>query len=78
MFQNCESKVFVQITIYLEELDKSDYGLNCFCFSQAAEFLRLLNQFNEMGFQQNAIKEVLLIHENHRERALEELMTRLG
>lgn len=47
------------------------------CF-QAAEFLHLLNQFNEMGFQQHAIKEVLLVHENHRERALEELMTRLA
>ena len=42
---------------------------------QAAEFLRLLTQFKEMGFQQNAIKEVLLVHENHRDRALEELMT---
>ncbi|XP_061678958.1 ubiquitin-associated protein 1-like [Syngnathoides biaculeatus] len=47
------------------------------CESKAAEFLRLLAQFNEMGFQQSAIKEVLLVHENHRERALEELMTRL-
>lgn len=45
---------------------------------QAAEFLRLLAQFNEMGFQQSAIKEVLLVHENHRERALEELMTRMA
>ncbi|XP_036390589.1 ubiquitin-associated protein 1-like [Megalops cyprinoides] len=44
------------------------------CETKAAEFLRLLTQFNEMGFQQNAIKEVLLINENHRERALEELM----
>lgn len=58
--------------------NKSDHGDQlCFVF-QAAEFLRLLNQFNEMGFQQNAIKEVLLVHENHRERALEELMTRLA
>ncbi|XP_029909696.1 ubiquitin-associated protein 1-like [Myripristis murdjan] len=48
------------------------------CESKAAEFLRLLTQFNEMGFQQNVIKEVLLVHENHRERALEELMTRMG
>nr|XP_043892572.1 ubiquitin-associated protein 1-like [Solea senegalensis] len=48
------------------------------CESKAAEFLRLLTQFNEMGFQQSAIKEVLLVHENHRERALEELMTRTG
>ncbi|KAL2093335.1 hypothetical protein ACEWY4_010647 [Coilia grayii] len=42
--------------------------------SKATEFLRLLTQFREMGFQQNAIKEVLLVHGNHRERALEELM----
>ncbi|XP_072242114.1 uncharacterized protein [Leuresthes tenuis] len=48
------------------------------CESKAAEFLRLLTQFNEMGFQQSAIKEVLLVHENHRERALEELMTRMA
>ncbi|XP_036004523.1 ubiquitin-associated protein 1-like [Fundulus heteroclitus] len=48
------------------------------CESKAAEFLRLLAQFNEMGFQQSAIKEVLLVHENHRERALEELMTHMA
>lgn len=47
-------------------------------FWQAEEFLQLLIQFNEMGFQQNAIKEVLLVHENHRERALEELMMRVA
>ncbi|KAJ8247468.1 hypothetical protein GJAV_G00246790 [Gymnothorax javanicus] len=46
--------------------------------TKAAEFLHLLAQFNEMGFQQNAIKEVLLVHENHCERALEELMTRVA
>ncbi|XP_051561727.1 ubiquitin-associated protein 1-like [Myxocyprinus asiaticus] len=48
------------------------------CESKAEEFLHLLAQFNEMGFQQNTIKEVLLVHENHRERALEELMTRVA
>ncbi|XP_070764214.1 ubiquitin-associated protein 1-like [Enoplosus armatus] len=48
------------------------------CESKAAEFLRLLTQFNEMGFKQSAIKEVLLVHENHRERALEELMTHVA
>ncbi|XP_068595581.1 ubiquitin-associated protein 1-like [Brachionichthys hirsutus] len=48
------------------------------CESKAAEFLRLLTQFNEMGFKQSRIKEVLLVHENHRERALEELMTRMA
>ncbi|XP_041853994.1 ubiquitin-associated protein 1-like [Melanotaenia boesemani] len=48
------------------------------CETKAAEFLRLLTQFNEMGFQQSTIKEVLLVHENHHERALEELMTRMA
>ncbi|KAJ4947536.1 hypothetical protein JOQ06_009571 [Pogonophryne albipinna] len=46
--------------------------------TKAEEFLHLLSQFNEMGFQQNAIKEVLLVHDNHRERALEELMMRVA
>ncbi|KAI4889530.1 hypothetical protein NFI96_010732 [Prochilodus magdalenae] len=48
------------------------------CETKAEEFLHLLTQFHEMGFQQNAIKEVLLVHENHRERALEELMMRVA
>ncbi|XP_042712517.2 ubiquitin-associated protein 1-like isoform X2 [Chrysemys picta bellii] len=43
---------------------------------QAAEFLHLLVQFKDMGFQQAEIKEVLLLYENHRDKALEELMTR--
>ncbi|XP_043533266.1 ubiquitin-associated protein 1 isoform X1 [Chiloscyllium plagiosum] len=43
---------------------------------KAAEFLTLMTQFDEMGFQHDDIKEVLLIHNNHREKALEELMTR--
>ncbi|XP_033023447.1 ubiquitin-associated protein 1-like [Lacerta agilis] len=43
---------------------------------KAAEFLHLLVQFNDMGFQQADIKEVLLLCENHRDKALEELMTR--
>ncbi|XP_053575325.1 ubiquitin-associated protein 1-like [Bombina bombina] len=43
---------------------------------KAAEFLRLLSQFNDMGFQQEDIKEVLLIYNNHRDRSLEELMMR--
>ncbi|KAK2834598.1 hypothetical protein Q7C36_015299 [Tachysurus vachellii] len=45
------------------------------CESKATEFLRLLAQFGEMGFQQSTIKEVLLLHDNHREKALEELVT---
>ncbi|KAM9832257.1 uncharacterized protein ubap1lb [Neosynchiropus ocellatus] len=48
------------------------------CETKAAEFLQLLSQFNEMGFHQNAIKEVLLVNGNHRERALEELMMRVA
>ncbi|XP_041838029.1 ubiquitin-associated protein 1-like [Melanotaenia boesemani] len=48
------------------------------CETKAEEFLHLLTQFHEMGFQKNAIKEVLLVHENHRERALEELMMRVA
>ncbi|XP_074534461.1 uncharacterized protein LOC141796995 isoform X2 [Halichoeres trimaculatus] len=48
------------------------------CESKAAEFLHLLTQFKEMGFQQSVIKEVLLVHENHRERALEELVTHMA
>ncbi|KAJ3593015.1 hypothetical protein NHX12_005353 [Muraenolepis orangiensis] len=42
--------------------------------TKAEEFLTLLHQFNEMGFQQSTIKEVLLVHDNHRERALEDLI----
>ncbi|KAM6388392.1 ubiquitin-associated protein 1-like isoform 2-T2 [Pluvialis apricaria] len=41
---------------------------------KAAEFLHLLAQFNDMGFQQNEIKEVLLLYGNQREKALEELV----
>ncbi|OCT89813.1 ubiquitin-associated protein 1-like [Xenopus laevis] len=43
---------------------------------KAAEYLRLLLQFNDMGFQQDDIKEVLLVYDNHRDRSLEELMSR--
>ncbi|XP_078539213.1 ubiquitin-associated protein 1-like [Lissotriton helveticus] len=43
---------------------------------KASEFLHLLLQFNDMGFQQNEIKEVLLLCENHGDEALEELMMR--
>lgn len=43
-------------------------------FLQAAEFLHLLAQFNDMGFQQNEIKEVLLLCGNQKEKALEELV----
>lgn len=41
---------------------------------QAGEFLRLWEQFSAMGFQQDRIKEVLLVHGNRSEQALEELV----
>ncbi|KAI4894247.1 hypothetical protein NFI96_030251, partial [Prochilodus magdalenae] len=70
MFQNCENKA--RNTCVMLELNIIYHPC------PAAEFLRLLSQFCEMGFQQSTIKEVLLLHENHRERALEELMTRVA
>ncbi|XP_017368531.1 ubiquitin-associated protein 1-like [Cebus imitator] len=53
-----------------------DEAMEMFQFSesQAGEFLRLWEQFSDMGFQQDRIKEVLLVHGNHREQALEELV----
>ncbi|EHA98479.1 Programmed cell death protein 7 [Heterocephalus glaber] len=42
--------------------------------SKAGEFLRLWEQFSDMGFQQERIKEVLLVHGNRGEEALEELV----
>lgn len=41
---------------------------------QAGEFLRLWQEFSDMGFQQDRIKEVLLVHSNQCEQALEELV----
>nr|XP_045016436.1 ubiquitin-associated protein 1-like [Jaculus jaculus] len=53
-----------------------DEAMEMFQFSesQAGEFLRLWEQFSDMGFQPHRIKEVLLVHGNHREQALEELV----
>uniref|UniRef100_A0A8C6FRQ0 Ubiquitin associated protein 1 like n=1 Tax=Moschus moschiferus TaxID=68415 RepID=A0A8C6FRQ0_MOSMO len=53
-----------------------DEAMEMFQFSeiQAGEFLRLSEQFRDMGFQQDRIKEVLLVHGNRREQALEELV----
>ncbi|XP_017168745.1 ubiquitin-associated protein 1-like isoform X1 [Mus musculus] len=53
-----------------------DEAMEMFQFSehQAGEFLRLWKQFSDMGFQQDRIKEVLLVHGNRREQALEELV----
>ncbi|KAL6092638.1 hypothetical protein STEG23_006440 [Scotinomys teguina] len=53
-----------------------DEAMEMFQFSehQAGEFLHLCQQFSDMGFQQDRIKEVLLVHGNRREQALEELV----
>ncbi|KAM6200887.1 ubiquitin-associated protein 1-like [Rhynchocyon petersi] len=59
---------------YEEGLVEEAMEMFHFSESQAGEFLRLWEQFSDMGFQQDRIKEVLLVHGNHREQALEELV----
>ncbi|XP_004687731.1 PREDICTED: ubiquitin-associated protein 1-like [Condylura cristata] len=51
-------------------------AMEMFQFSehQAGQFLYLWEQFRDMGFQQDQIKEALLVHGNRREQALEELV----
>ena len=80
MFQNSESKVRTGSSTPKTTCPSSTsfdptQVLTSASAPQASEFLRVLTQFQEMGFQQSAIKAVLLVHENNRERALEELMT---
>lgn len=89
MFQNCETKVrhikqnmcrsgCAGLVVSTLSLQGGQFSSRISVCVQAEEFLHLLSQFNEMGFQLNAIKEVLLVNENHRERALEELMMRVA
>ncbi|XP_048188530.1 ubiquitin-associated protein 1-like [Perognathus longimembris pacificus] len=59
---------------YQEALVDEALELFQFSESQAGEFLRLWEQFSDMGFQQQHIKEVLLVHGNRREQALDELV----
>ncbi|XP_076984339.1 ubiquitin-associated protein 1-like [Tamandua tetradactyla] len=59
---------------YEEGLVEEAMEMFQFSESQAGEFLRLWEQFSDMGFQQDRIKEVLLVHGNHQEQALEELV----
>ncbi|XP_005603051.2 ubiquitin-associated protein 1-like isoform X1 [Equus caballus] len=59
---------------YEEDLVEEAMEMFQFSESQAGEFLRLWEQFSDMGFQQDRIKEVLLVHSNRREPALEELV----
>uniref|UniRef100_A0A8C6WCF4 Ubiquitin-associated protein 1-like n=1 Tax=Nannospalax galili TaxID=1026970 RepID=A0A8C6WCF4_NANGA len=58
------------------EEDLVDEAMELFQFSecQAGEFLYLWKQFSNMGFPQDRIKEVLLVHGNCHEQALEELV----
>ncbi|XP_066897421.1 ubiquitin-associated protein 1 isoform X10 [Kogia breviceps] len=42
------------------------------------EFLLLMSKFKEMGFELKDIKEVLLLHNNDQDNALEDLMARAG
>ncbi|KAM9092015.1 LOW QUALITY PROTEIN: ubiquitin-associated protein 1-like [Megaptera novaeangliae] len=42
------------------------------------EFLQLMSKFKEMGFELKDIKEVLLLHNNDQDTALEDLMARAG
>uniref|UniRef100_A0A8C0QXW3 Ubiquitin associated protein 1 like n=1 Tax=Canis lupus dingo TaxID=286419 RepID=A0A8C0QXW3_CANLU len=59
---------------YEEGLVEEAMEMFQFSESQAGEFLRLWEQFSDMGFQQDRIKEVLLVHSNRSEQALEELV----
>ncbi|XP_058027940.1 ubiquitin-associated protein 1 [Ahaetulla prasina] len=45
---------------------------------KATEILQLMSKFQEMGFELKDIKEVLLLHNNDQDNALEDLMTRAG
>ncbi|NXN36800.1 UBAP1 protein, partial [Rhinoptilus africanus] len=48
------------------------------CSEKITELLQLMSQFKEMGFELKDIKEVLLLHNNDQQNALEDLMTRAG
>ena len=59
-------------------IDYMIYIYSSFMFSsfQALQFLELMSRFGEMGFERDAIKEVLLVHNNDQDKALEDLMAR--
>ncbi|KAK2496592.1 hypothetical protein MC885_000008, partial [Smutsia gigantea] len=61
---------------YEEGLVEEAMEMFQFSVSQAGEFLHLWEQFSDMGFQQEQIKEALLVHGNRCEQALEELVAR--
>ncbi|XP_055984031.1 ubiquitin-associated protein 1-like [Sorex fumeus] len=60
---------------YERSLVEEAMEMSQFSERQARELLRLWEQFSDMGFQQDRIREVLLVHGPCRERALEELVS---
>lgn len=62
--------------LFNEGLFTSNTPSGLFAFSQALQFLELMSRFGEMGFERDAIKEVLLVHNNDQDKALEDLMAR--
>ncbi|XP_075391684.1 ubiquitin-associated protein 1-like [Tenrec ecaudatus] len=64
----------LQLQGYEEGLVEEAMEMFQFSESQAGDFLRLWEQFRAMGFQQDRVKEVLLLHGNQGEQALEELV----
>lgn len=53
-----------------------DNNNNICHYAQALQFLELMSRFGEMGFERDTIKEVLLVHNNDQDKALEDLMAR--
>uniref|UniRef100_A0A8C4TKX5 Ubiquitin associated protein 1 like n=1 Tax=Erpetoichthys calabaricus TaxID=27687 RepID=A0A8C4TKX5_ERPCA len=62
---------------YEESLVEEALEMFQYCEIKVDEFLHLVTEFTEMGFPLNAVKEVLLVHENHKEKALEELVSQI-
>lgn len=80
MYQCSEEKVCTTkhscISFYFIKLFTSNTPTGLFPFFQALQFLELMSRFGEMGFERDAIKEVLLVHNNDQDKALEDLMAR--
>lgn len=82
----CTSALRKRFVPFLSSLDNSENSdknvlqpliIFVFFYSfQALQFLELMSRFGEMGFERDAIKEVLLVHNNDQDKALEDLMAR--
>ncbi|XP_049638832.1 ubiquitin-associated protein 1-like [Suncus etruscus] len=64
----------LQLQGYDQGLVEEAMEMSQFSERQAGEFLHLWEQFSDMGFQQDDIREALLVHGPCREQALEELV----